>query len=383
MTSNNDIMILAGEPSGDIHGGRLCCELKALAPDLKLFGMGGGRMEAAGVEVVQPIEKTGVVGFWEVYKDIGRYRKIFSDLVRVMDERQPRAVILIDYPGFNLRFARRAHRRGIKVIYYISPQLWAWGKRRIKKVQRSVDLMVVIFRFEKEFYRDYGVNAVWVGHPLSGTIDRSLDRTSARKVLKTTGDPIIGLLPGSRKAEINKILPVLLATAARIRSDFPSAEFFLPIAADDLRPLTESWLQSSSVPIRTEDDCGPEIIAAADLLLAASGTVTLEAALCATPLLIVYKLSFLSWLFARMMIRIPHIGLVNIVAGREVAPEFIQHRARPDLIARTAREILTHRETRERMTRDLKTVALALGKPGSSRRAAQAIWKNISEIPAT
>lgn len=376
-------MIVAGEHSGDIHGGRLCRELKDLAPDLKLFGMGGRRMEDAGVELVQPIEKTGVVGFWEVYKDLGHYRKIFNNLVRIMEEREPRAVILIDYPGFNLRFARQAHRRGIKVIYYISPQLWAWGKRRIKKVQRFVGLMVVIFKFEKEFYRDYGVNAIWVGHPLAGTIDRSLDRTSARKVLKTTGSPIIGLLPGSRKAEINKILPILLATAARIRSEFPSAEFFLPIAADDLRPLAESWLQSSSVPIRTEDGAGPEIIAAADLLLAASGTVTLEAALWSTPLLIVYKLSFLSWLFARLMIRIPHIGLVNIVAGRKVVPEFIQHQAQPELIARTAREILTHPETRERMIRELKTVALALGEPGSSRRAARAIWENISDNPVT
>lgn len=383
MTTSNDIMIVAGEPSGDIHGGRLCRELKDLSGGLKLFGMGGERMEAAGVELVQPIGKTGVVGFWEVYKDIGRYRKIFNRLVRIMDERRPRAVILIDYPGFNLRFARQAHRRGIKVIYYISPQLWAWGKRRIKKVQRYVDLMVVIFGFEKDFYRGYGVDAVWVGHPLAGTIDRSLDRGAARKTLETNGSPVIGLLPGSRKSEIEKILPVLLAAAARIRDDFPRAEFFLPIAAAELRPLAESLLESSPVPVRTGDGTGLEIIAAADLLLAASGTVTLEAALYATPLLIVYRLSFLSWLFARLMIRIPHIGLVNIVAGREVVPEFIQHGARPERIAREAREILTRPEVRERMIRELRSVAGALGAPGSSRRAAEAIREAISADPVT
>jgi lipid-A-disaccharide synthase len=378
MKRNNQIMIVAGEPSGDIHGGRLCRELKNLAPELELFGMGGARMEAAGVDLVQPIGKTGVVGFWEVYKDIGRYRKIFHNLVRIMEERKPRAVILIDYPGFNLRFARQARRRGIRVIYYISPQLWAWGKRRIKKVRRFVDLMVVIFGFEKEFYRRHGVDAVWVGHPLAGTIDRSLDRRSARKILGTTGDPVIGLLPGSRKSEIEKILPILLEAAGKIRADFPRAEFLLPIAAEDLRPLAESCLAGSPVPVRMEDGSGQEIIAAADLLLAASGTVTLEAALFATPLLIVYKLSFLSWLFARLMIRIPHIGLVNIVAGREVVPEFIQHRARPERIARAAGEILNRPAERERMIGELKQVAETLGAPGSSRRAAEAIWKTIA-----
>jgi lipid-A-disaccharide synthase len=338
-------------------------------------------MEAAGVELVRRIEKTGVVGFWEVYKDIGRYRKIFRDLVGVMEKRRPRAVILIDYPGFNLRFARQAHNRGIKVVYYISPQLWAWGKRRIKKVQRFVDRMVVIFSFEKDFYRRHGVEADWVGHPLVGTLDRSLDQSGCRRKLGITGSPVIGLLPGSRKSEVTKILPVLLSAGGEIKNNFPNAEFLLPVATADLRALVEEYLKSAPVPVRTEEGAGQEIIAAADLLLAASGTVTLEAAVFATPLIIVYRLSFFTWFFIRMMIRIPYIGLVNIVAGKKIVPELIQYGARPATIARTAREILTAPETRERMIRELKQVGLALGEPGSSRRAARAILKAIADSP--
>ncbi len=382
MTPNTEIMIIAGETSGDIHGGRLCRELKQLDPEIRLFGMGGERMAAAGVELVQEIEKTGVVGFWEVYKDIGRYRKIFHHLVRVLEDRRPRAVILIDYPGFNLRFARRAHQRGVKVIYYISPQLWAWGKRRVKKVRRFVDRMIVIFRFEKEFYRRQGVEAVWVGHPLAASLDRSPDRESARKILKTTGTPVIGLLPGSRKSEIARILPVLLQTAGRISRDFPEAEFLLPAAAAGLRPPINDCLRASPVRVRTEEGLTREILAGADLLLAASGTVTLEAALFATPLIIIYRLSFFTWLFIRMMIRIPHIGLVNIVAGKEIVPEFIQYRARPDRIAREAKKILSRPEIRERMTQELAGVGRALGEPGSSRRAARACLEAVADRAA-
>jgi len=379
MPKNNDIMIVAGEPSGDIHGGRLCRELKKLDPRLRLFGMGGERMAEAGVELVQEIGKTGVVGFWEVYKDIGRYRKIFRNLVGVMADRRPRAVILIDYPGFNLRFARRAHNLGIKVVYYISPQLWAWGKRRIKKVRRFVDRMIVIFRFEKDFYRDHGVEAVWVGHPLVAALERSLDGESARKILKATGSPVIGLLPGSRKSEIEKILPVLLESAGEIGRDFPGAEFLLPVASPELRPLIEDCLEKARVRVRIEDNSNQEIIAGADLLLAASGTVTLEAAIFKTPLIIVYRLSFFTWFFVRMMIRIPYIGLVNIVAGKKIVPELIQYQARPEIIARAARRILTQPETRERMIHELEKVGLALGEPGSSLRAARAV---LEAIPA-
>lgn len=376
---NYEVMIVAGEPSGDIHGGRLARELLELSPRTRLFGMGGERMETAGVELVRRIGRTGVVGFWEVYKDIGRYWKIFRDLVRVMEERRPRAVILIDYPGFNLRFARQAHKRGIKVVYYISPQLWAWGKRRVKKVRRYVDRMVVIFSFEKEFYRLHGIEADWVGHPLAGTLDRSLEPAGCRRKLGVSGSPVIGLLPGSRKSEIENILPVLLAAAAELKKDFPGAEFLLPVAAGDLKPLVLGILESASVPVRTEDRAGQEIIAAADLLLAASGTVTLEAAIFATPLVIVYKLSFFTWFFIRMMIRIPYIGLVNIVAGKKIVPELIQYGARPAAIARTARAILTRPELRDRMIGELRRVGRDLGEPGSSRRAARVILKAIGD----
>ena len=170
------VMIIAGEPSGDAHGAKLCRQLKKQSPEIELFGMGGVGMASSGVELVHRIEHTGVVGFWEVFKDIGRYRKIFNRMVDIMGDRRPDAVVLIDYPGFNIRFARRAHRQGIKVIYYISPQLWAWGRRRVEKIRKYVDRMVVIFEFEKEFYRSCGVEADFVGHPLVDTLEPIIEK---------------------------------------------------------------------------------------------------------------------------------------------------------------------------------------------------------------
>ncbi len=370
-------MVVAGETSGDIHGAHLCREIRELAPGIKLFGMGGSRMANAGVELIQRIGKTGVVGFWEVYKDIGRYRRIFKHLVAIMEKRRPAAVVLIDYPGFNIRFAREAHRRGVKVIYYISPQLWAWGRWRVKKIRRFVDRMLVIFPFEKDFYGAHGIAAEFVGHPLVGTLDRSLDKEICRKRLGVEGSPVIGLLPGSRKLEIEKILPLLLETARLLRNRFPTAVFLLPIASPELRPAIEEIIRGIPVELELLEESGQEVLPASDLLIMASGTVTLEAAVFHTPMIVVYRLSFFSWFFARMLIKIPFIGLVNIVGGEKIAPEFIQYQARPDRIAREAVEILTRPEIREKMIRKLAAVSEKLGEPGSFRRAARAVLEAV------
>lgn len=379
MTHNNiNIMVLAGEQSGDIHGGNLCREIRELSPGVTLFGMGGDSMEEAGVELVQRIGRTGVVGFWEVFKDIGQYRKIFNRLVSVMEERRPDAVILIDYPGFNIRFARRAHQQGVRVIYYISPQLWAWGRWRVKKIKRFVDKMVVIFPFEKDFYAAYGINVAFVGHPLVGTLDRGLTKEGCRKLLGITDSPVIGLLPGSRHSEVEKILPFLLETAGLLRERLPGAVFLLPVASPQLRPLIEESVRSTSVEIRLLEGSNQEILVASDLLILASGTVTLEAAVFATPMIIVYKVSFFSWISARILLTIPFIGLVNIVAGKLVVPEFIQYQARPDRVARAALEILDRTEAREEMIRELAVVSERLGRPGASRRAARVVLDTIN-----
>lgn len=378
MTADNaNIMILAGEPSGDIHGGHLCRELKNISPGIQLFGMGGPKMEEAGFEVVHRIGDTGVVGFWEVYKELGKYWKIFKKMVAVMEERRPDAVILIDYPGFNIRFARKAHQLGIKVYYYISPQLWAWGQWRIKKIRRYVDKMLVIFPFEKEFYNSHGIEAEFIGHPLIGTLNLDLSKEECQKHLGITSSPVIGLLPGSRRGEIKKILPILIETAKILQEKIPEAKFILPIASIELRPLIEDQLKQTSVKIRTREGSGKEIIVASDLLILASGTVTLEASVYLTPMIIVYKISFFSWLMGKILIKIPFIGLVNIVRGQKIIPEFIQYQARPEAVAQAGLEILTQPEIRERMIGELKIVRDKLGRPGAATRAAAVITNSL------
>ena len=378
MTADNaNIMILAGEPSGDIHGGHLCRELKNISPGIQLFGMGGPKMEEAGFEVVHRIGDTGVVGFWEVYKELGKYWKIFKKMVAVMEERRPDAVILIDYPGFNIRFARKAHQLGIKVYYYISPQLWAWGQWRIKKIRRYVDKMLVIFPFEKEFYNSHGIEAELIGHPLIGTLNLDLSKEECQKHLGITSSPVIGLLPGSRRGEIEKIMPILIETAKILQEKIPEAKFILPIASIELRPLIEDQLKQTSVKIRTREGSGKEIIVASDLLILASGTVTLEASVYLTPMIIVYKISFFSWLMGKILIKIPFIGLVNIVRGQKIIPEFIQYQAQPEAVAQAGLEILTQPEIRERMIGELKIVRDKLGRPGAATRAAAVITNSL------
>lgn len=368
-----ELMILAGEHSGDIHGGNLCRELKLLSPELHLFGMGGQEMEQAGVELVHRIEDTGVVGFWEVYKEIGKYWKIFKKLVAIMKQRKPEAVILIDYPGFNIRFAQKARQAGIKVYYYISPQLWAWGQWRIKKIRRAVDKMLVILPFEKDFYNSHGIEAEFVGHPLIGTLNLDSSQEECRKRLGITSSTVIGLLPGSRKSEVEKILPLLLDTAEILQEHLPEAEFIIPAASPELLSLIKANIHSTSVKITVTEFSGQEFIPAADLLILASGTVTLEAAVFLKPMIIVYKTSFFSWIMGNLLIKIPFIGLVNIISGKKIVPEFIQFQARPKVVAQAGLNLLTMPECRNDMIKELSLVKDKLGLPGASKKAAHTI----------
>ena len=376
-------MIIAGEASGDLHGAALCRELFKLHPDLSIYGMGGEKMKDSGVELIQEIERTGVVGFWEVYKDLGHYRRIFKNMEKELERRHPDGVILIDYPGFNIRFARQAHRRGIKVIYYISPQVWAWGAGRVRKLEKYVDKMLVIFDFEKDFYRSSSLPVEFVGHPLVDNFPVELDRDSARTGLKLKDHPLIGLLPGSRASEQEKLLPLLVETAAMIRQELPSAEFVIPLASSSLEKSARPYLSELSFPIRLQLGQSREVLAAADLVIAASGTVTLEAAASATPLIVVYKISLFSWLLARLLIKVPYISLVNLVGGGEIVPEYIQFQATPDRVARRALRLLSRPEEREKMIKRLSEVRRKLGPPGASRRAAAAVLAMLNPLAAS
>jgi lipid-A-disaccharide synthase len=330
------------------------------------------------VEIVQGIEETGVVGFWEAFKGLRRFRAIFRRLLGVLAERRPSAVVLIDYPGFNLRFARAAHARGVRVIYYISPQVWAWGKKRVKTIRECVDHLLVIFEFEREFFRRHAVAAQFVGHPLVDAMASVPGKEESRRLLGLTGSPVIALLPGSRPGEIGRHLSLLLRSGELIRRRFPAAAFAVSVASEDLLPAARSHLSRSRLPAALIPGRNQAILAAADLALVASGTATLEAAAIGTPMIIVYRLAFFSWLIARFLITIPYVGLANVVYGKKIVPEYVQFDARPGRIARRSVTILGDPQLRKAMVSRLAAVREKLGPSGASERAARAVLAALS-----
>lgn len=346
-----EIAIIAGEVSGDIQAGRL---VKEFGPDIKIWGIGGPQMKEAGVEIVCDITELAVVGFWEVAKNYKRIRSVFYKILKEIEARRPNAVILVDYPGFNLRLARKIKPLGIPIIYYISPQVWAWGKGRIRQIKELVDKMIVIFPFEKELYEKEGVPVEFVGHPIVDVLSKRVSRRDEfRKELGVKpGERLIGILPGSRKQEVKRHLPVFLKAVKRIKN----AKFVIGDVKGGIK--------------RTYD-----IMEASDLILTSSGTATLETACFGTPMVVIYKLNWLTYLFIRQMINIPNIAMVNVIAGRRIVPEFVQSKANARNVAREAVRILGDSSG---MRDELIKVRQKLGEPGAVRRAAQIICKAIS-----
>ena len=375
------IMIFAGETSGDLHGGRLATALKKRRPNLELFGFGGGAMKEAGIEILADPTAIAVIGIVEVLRHLSVFRQLFQQAVQALDERKPDLVILIDYPGFNLRFAEEIKRRGIRLVYYISPQIWAWDPGRIHKIKRLVDRMVVVFPFEKELYEKHGVPVSFVGHPLLDLAKPNLPRlTVLQRLGLEDALPVIGLLPGSREMEVGRILPVLLAAAEKIQDKLPSSVRFLLIKAPHLSwELYRPILSASRVQPKVVERWNYDEIYACDLVMVASGTATLECALLERPMLIVYKTSWPTYLISRLAIRIPVIGLVNVVAGKKIAPEFIQHKANPSLLAKAALELWADAERRDRMRSDFQNLRESLGTPGASDRAAQVVLQELDK----
>ncbi len=369
-------MMVAGEASGDVAGGQLLQELKAAQPGLRAVGVGGRYMREAGLEALDDISHLAVIGFVEVAGAAVRLRRLSRRLVEHMRSEKPAALVLIDYPGFNLRLAKRARALGVRVVYYISPQVWAWGANRIPLIARLVDRMIVVFPFEKELYEKTGLDVDFVGHPLLDRLPAVNDRGAARAELGISGEgPVIGLLPGSRKREVRTHLPVMLRAARLVVEKRPDCAFVLPCADPLSRELFDSELQRLGEGLQVSVVRGKthEAIIASDMVLVASGTATLECACLERPMLIIYRVSLLTWLFVKPLIRLPYIGLVNIVAGRRIVPEFLQFDARPGEIAGRALEMLGDAWERELTVGALREVRRALGEPGASRRAARAV----------
>lgn len=363
------VFIVAGESSGDRHGARLVEELRKLG-DFDIHGVGGVKMKEQGVDLLADITGIAVIGSIEVLKNYRRYRRVFDAVLEFVARERPAAVILIDFPGFNIRLAKQIKKRGlpVKVVYYISPQVWAWGARRKKTIARTVDKMVVILPFEVDVYRDAGLDVEFVGHPLLDSPGGGTTRESFRKELGISGGFTIGLLPGSRETEAKKLLPVMLGAARMIGGRVGPVHYVLPEKLGLDARTEDALLSCAGVELLRSDP--HKIMSGSDIVVVASGTATLESAIFGTPMVIVYKVSLITALLARILIRISCIGLVNIVAGRKIVPELLQFRARPALVADTVVSILEDREGYERMRAELARVGEALGEPGASRRAA-------------
>ncbi|MSP53105.1 MAG: lipid-A-disaccharide synthase [Gammaproteobacteria bacterium] len=359
---NKQIMIIAGEASGDQRGAEVATALLAREPNLKLYGIGGEHMRAAGVECLIDVSQLAVMGFVEVIVHLPRIMRIFKSTKNLLIERKPDLLILVDYPGFNLRLAKIAKKLGIKVLFYISPQVWAWRQHRVKKIAQVVDHMAVIFPFEKQFYQDHNVPVSYVGHPLTQKLKNKISQADARTKLDITSQQkMIALLPGSREGEINRILPELIKSTELISAKISNCIFYLAIASTIPTDTIRKCIAASNSDIRIARDKTYDIISAADVVLTASGTATLETALLNKPMVIVYKVSSLTAFIVRKMIKIPYVSLCNIVAGEQVVVELLQDDATAENIAQETLHILTDETYREQMKEKLSHIEDKLG----------------------
>jgi lipid-A-disaccharide synthase len=380
MYSSLRFMIVAGEASGDLHGAHLVRALTKCFPEVTLSGVGGAHLRAAGVELLSSSDELGVVGISEVVKKLGTVVSVFRRLTRFLKEQQPDLLILIDYPEFNLLLARVAHKLGIPIVYYISPQVWAWRSGRVKLIRKLVTKMIVIFPFEQAFYQQHGVDVAWVGHPLVETVQATLTKEDfCQQHGLDPARPMLGLLPGSRESEVQRLLPVMLATAERLRQQHPNTQFVLPIA-----PSLHASSALTQLPayIHATREQTYDTINAADLIVTASGTVTVETALLETPMIITYVVSPLTYWLGKRFIKVPFIGMVNLIAGTQVAPELIQATATPERIAAEVERVLYDPDRLAAMRQALRQVREKLGQPGAADRAAgiiQTIVKTASD----
>ncbi len=392
------VFVIAGEASGDLHGSNLIRALKSRLPQARFVGIGGPKMEEAGLELLFPSSDLAVVGVVEVIGHIRPILKAFGRTTAWLRKERPDLLILIDYPEFNLQVAGRAKKLGIPIFYYISPQVWAWRQGRVKKLRRLVDRMAVILPFEKAFFRSRGMEVTFVGHPLLDVVKAEVSKTEfCREAGLNPERPIVGLVPGSRKSEISRLFPVMAGAAERIFQDRQDVQFVVPLAPsldpgilESFNcPITISFATDPHRQLQTEKSLNHPIIrvvqgqtydaiAASDLILAASGTVTLEAAILGTPMVVTYKVSLITCLLGKCLIKVPFASLVNLVAGRQVVTEIIQQDVTPERLSQEALSLLRDDAGRENMIKDLKEVKNALGGSGAAERAADLAMELIS-----
>jgi len=365
------ITIITGEASGDLYGSLLAHEILSLAPQTRLTGIGGAEMAKSGVDLFLSIDDLSIVGFWEALTQLPKLRKAFLTTKRMIENNPPDLLILIDYPGFNLRIASFARSKGIKVLYYIPPQIWAWGAGRIKSIKRNVTKTAVILPFESEIYTRNRVDAVYVGHPLLDVVRVDMERDEFLGKLGLSRDrSLVTLLPGSRMKEVERHIDPLLETAHLLTTLKPDIQFVIPTFPNFYR-LIQDRATNWNLPLKVIDHGRYEAMKYSDLAILCSGTATLEAAILGTPAIVIYKLALFSWIIGKLVVKVPFVSLTNLVAGKEVFPEYLQGAVKPSKLADEALEILNDRKRRSEMLQELSIVKERLGPPGASKRVAQ------------
>ena len=368
------VMICAGEASGDLHGASVADDLKTLDPQIELLGMGGSHMRTAGVDIVYDIADIGVMGFVEILRNLPNFFRLRDFLSKVMDDRQPDVILLIDYGGFNMALASVAKKKNIPVVYYICPKAWVWGKWRAKAIAGWVEKVAAIFPFEAEIYRAAGASVEFVGHPLLDIVHPSMDREAAYRYFGADPQrPLLLLLPGSRYQEVESLLELMLTSARKVQEQIPDCQFFLPVATTIPLERIESVVKASGVPVVFTRNSTYNLMQIADCAIAASGTVTLEAALMELPSVIVYRVKTATYWLIRIVANVSHVGLPNIVTGRRILPELIQNEATSANVSQAALRLLQDPAVREQARIDIKEVRAKLGQPGAVLRVAKIV----------
>lgn len=372
------VLLIAGEVSGDQHAAGLVQALRRRAPDVAFWGIGGDALQAAGMRIEYHVREMAVLGLAEVLRRYFFFRRVFQDMVAKLDRERPDAVLLVDYPGFNLRFAREAHRRGIKVLYYICPQVWAWHRSRIYTMAEVVDRLMVIFPFEPDVFAGTRLKVDFVGHPLVDVI------AAAKKeppiALPWPGDVPVALLPGSRVQEVKRILPPMLGAARLLQDRFPGAGFLVAAPNEDIRKLADDILQRKdlrTLKCRVLSGVTRHVLRQARAAMVASGTATVETALLGCPMIIVYRTAAPTYWLGRWLVKVEHLGMVNLILGRPACPEFIQYDARPKPMAEAMEKMLEDTDARRRMLADLEEMATRLGTGGASEHAARIVSEEL------
>jgi lipid-A-disaccharide synthase len=370
------IYFVAGEASADNHAAALMYSLRELDADLDFIGRGGPQMrKIAGEQFKNWIDDAAVLGLWEVIRKYGYFREQFHETLNEIHESKPDAIVLIDYPGFNLRLAGALRKQSPrqKIIYYISPQVWAWNRGRIKKMARFLDLMLCIFPFEADLYNKSGLRAVFVGHPM-------IERLRARKIGTERDRNLIGLFPGSRMREVRKIFPVMLESVPELQKQNRNMRFEVAAASEELareirKMLDQRGQDQQGIQIKVGETAA--LMQRASAGIVASGTATLEAAYFRLPFVLIYKVAWPTYLAARLVVSVKYLGMPNVLADREVVPEFIQHRARPDAIVKAVRQLIEEANDRDRMISEFDRIVSKLGEGGASDQAARTIIEEI------